>query len=89
MTKVIDNTIYIPEDSAFLLGAILIAMAVIFLVYCVDRSDYFILIGTFGGFIPFFFGCFLILSCFIPDPPPVFGFAVQNDISPVNYGGEK
>lgn len=67
---------YLPKPIALALGAFLCITAMIFLNYCIERADYFILIGTLGGGVPFIVGGLLILFCFLPDPPPIFGFIV-------------
>jgi hypothetical protein len=33
-------------------------------------------IGALGGSIPFIIGFLFILLCFLPDPPPIFGFTI-------------
>lgn len=67
---------YIPKAEAFILGMCLISVVVIFVIYNIEQSDYFILVSLIGGFLPVFIGVFLILSCFLQSPPSIFGFVV-------------
>jgi hypothetical protein len=70
------DTRYLPKSVAALSGSLLIVVALIFLTYCVNRADYFILFGVIGGFLPFCLGFILIFFCFLPDPPPILGFSI-------------
>jgi hypothetical protein len=67
---------YLPKSIAALSGSLLIVMALIFLIYCVNRADYFIVFGAIGGFLPFCLGFMLIFFCFLPNPPPILGFSI-------------
>lgn len=66
----------LPKSIALLSGSSLIVMALIFLKYCVNRADYFIIFGVIGGFLPFCVGVLLVLFCFLPDPPTIFGLTI-------------
>jgi hypothetical protein len=70
------DTKHLPKAIIFMTGVSLIIFAIVFLLYCFNRDDYFMYIGTFGGMVPFIIGFLLILFCFLPDPPPIFGFVV-------------
>jgi hypothetical protein len=70
------DTRYLPKSIAMLSGSLLIVMALVFLIYCINRADYFILFGVLGGFLPFCLGFMLIFFCFLPNPPPIFGFSI-------------
>ena len=50
--------------------------AIVFLIYCFNREDYFMYIGAFGGAVPFIIGAILIMFCLLPDPPSIFGFSI-------------
>ena len=70
------DTKYLPKAIPFVAGFILMSVAIVFLIYCFNREDYFMYIGAFGGAIPFIFGAILVLFCLLPDFPPIFGFAI-------------
>ena len=58
-------------------GIVLMALAIIFLIYSLNRSDYFMYVGAFGGSPAVHRGFLLLLFCFLPDPPPIFGFSID------------
>lgn len=64
--------------SAIIVGVALILSSNMLLVYSLKRDDWFILVGIFGGFIPFAVGFSLIFFCFLASPPTVFGVTVQH-----------
>jgi hypothetical protein len=66
----------LPAPLAFLVGGVLIGLAIYFLSKTLYRTDYLVGIGIFGGFIPFTFGLALILFGFLSDAPPIFGFII-------------
>jgi hypothetical protein len=70
------DTRFLPKSIALLSESFLIGVALIFLNYSINLADYFILLATIGGFLPFCLGFILIFFCFLPDPPPIFGFVI-------------
>jgi hypothetical protein len=70
----------LPRPFAVFLGCILIGLALKLLSHTLYRGDYLTYFGLFGGFIPFALGFALILFCFLPDPPPVFGFSIGHGV---------
>lgn len=71
-----DHSRAVPIPCAFLLGCIFLGLAVNLLCHTLYRSDYLVYVGVFIGFIPFALGMALIIFCFLPYPPPIFGFWV-------------
>lgn len=71
-----DNSHNLPTPIPFLAGMFLMGLAIIFLIYCVNRDDYFFYIDAFGGAVPFIIGALLIMFCLLPDPPSIFGLSI-------------
>jgi hypothetical protein len=67
----------IPQPIPIVGGFLLISIAIVLLNYCLNRDGYFVYIGFFGGAVPFIIGAMLIMSSFLPDPPPIFGFTIS------------
>jgi hypothetical protein len=71
-----DNPRMLPTAFALFLGMVLVVASVKFLLYAFDRGGYFSGAAFVFGFPLFFIGFSLIFFCFLPDPPPIFGFFV-------------
>lgn len=65
---------FLPAPVAFLLGCMLVVGSTKLLLYALDRGGYLMYIVFIVGFLPFCLGGLLIFFCFLPDPPPIFGF---------------
>jgi hypothetical protein len=64
------------EPVVLFLGCVLIVGAIKFLFYAMDCGGYLFYVAFTAGFIPFAIGGILVLSCFLRDPPPIFGIAI-------------
>ena len=51
----------LPKAIPFFSGVFLMGFAIVFLIYCFNREDYFMYIGAFGGAVPFIIGAILIM----------------------------
>jgi|GEM_PF-2646434 len=67
-----------PWPFALVLGLSFIGGAIYLLAYTLKRNNYLILVGIFGGFLPFFVGGFLIICGFLVSPPSIFRYTVPH-----------
>lgn len=70
-------------------GIVLMSLAIVFLVYSINRGDYFFYIGAFGGAPVFILGFLLVFFCVLPDPPTIFGFTIGAWPAPVSIAAER
>jgi len=71
-----DNARSLPTPIAFFLGSLFIVGSVKCLFYAMDRDGYLLPLVFGFGFIPFCLGVMIIFSCFLPDPPTIFGLLI-------------
>jgi hypothetical protein len=67
----------IPPPLASLVGAILVVGSSKLLFNAMDGSGKLVCAAFLGGFPFFMLGVALLLFCFLPEPPPIFWFAVE------------
>lgn len=71
-----DNASALPATVASLLGTVIAFLAIKLIFYATDRGGKSVYAGVIVGFPIFLLGFCLLLFCFLPDPPPIFGLEV-------------
>lgn len=66
----------LPPPLALLVGGVLVIGTCKLLFYAMDRGGKIFGMVFIGGFPIFFFGFMLILFCFLPESPSIFGFSI-------------
>jgi len=73
-----ENLRLLPAPLALVIGGVFITISLYLLNNSFNGADYRFYAGVLGSFLPFAIGAALILFCFLPNPPTVFGFSVRH-----------